>query len=336
MAALQNGIWTIIGQGLAGTCLAWELWRREVPFRLIDRENGGSSRIAAGMINPVTGKNFTASWRIGDFLPEALGFYREIEETLGCRVWHPLPVLRLAGAAKEWRKIESKLTDLTILPWLGGAVDPPTGWQGAVWVTGGGRLDTLGFLDASRGFFQKNGCYAQGLAVPGGARQVWCAGAAGLLAGLHGPHRSAKGEILTLRAPHWDESRIVVGAGGWMVPIGGGNFKCGATYEWQELDEMPTAKAREWIEGIARKLGGDGFEVIGHDAGVRPIMRRSQPLIGPLSGGGWMFNGLGSKGSLYAPGMARRLADWLVLGIEAEAELDVRHFQENPTADGCP
>jgi len=335
MSQVENGIWTIIGQGLAGTCLAWELWRRGVPFRLIDRECGGSSRIAAGMINPVTGKNFAASWRIGEFLPEALGFYPEIEETLGLRFWHPLPVLRLAGAAKEWRKIESKLADPEILPWLAGPVEPPAGWLGAVLVTGGGRLDTRGFLDASREFFRKIGLYEHAVAVPGGPRQVWCAGAAGLLAGLHGPHRSAKGEILTLRAPHWDESRIVVGAGGWLVPIGGGNFKCGATYEWRELDELPTEKGRGRIEEIAARLGGGGFEVTGHDAGVRPILRRSQPLIGPLDGGGWMFNGLGSKGSLYAPGMARRLADWLVLGTESEAELDVRHFQGNPAADGC-
>lgn len=318
----------IVGQGLAGTCLAWELWRRGSAFVLVDRESGGSSRVAAGMINPITGKNFAPSWRIGDFLPEALGFFHHIEEALNHRIWHPMPVLRLAGSAKEWRKIESKLGDAEVLPWLAGALlEPPHGWVGAVEVTGGGRLDTRGFLDASREFFRERGHYrAAEIDLGEARRQVWCAGAAGLLAGLHGPHRSAKGEILTLRADGWDASRARVGGGGWLLPLGGGRFKCGATYEWDQLDELPTPEGRQRVIEIATALGGPTFEVVDHEAGIRPILRRSQPLIGPMPGGGWMFNGLGSKGSLYAPGMARRLADWLLDGVEPEPELDVRRF----------
>ena len=38
--------WIIAGQGLAGTCLAWALWKRGVPFLLMDRGIGGSSRVA--------------------------------------------------------------------------------------------------------------------------------------------------------------------------------------------------------------------------------------------------------------------------------------------------
>ena len=136
-----------------------------------------------------------------------------------------------------------------------------------------------------------------------------------------------------MRAADWDGSRIRIGAGGWLVPLGGGVFKVGSTYEWEELDDIPTAKGRARIEEIACRLGGVDFEVIGHDAGVRPILRRSQPLIGPLEGGGWMFNGLGSKGSLYAPGMARRLACWLVDGTEPEPELDFRKFLRQTGTD---
>jgi glycine/D-amino acid oxidase-like deaminating enzyme len=80
-------------------------------------------------------------------------------------------------------------------------------------------------------------------------------------------------------------------------------------------------------------LGGTEFEVIDHEAGVRPILRRSEPLIGPLAEGGWMFNALGSKGSLYAPGMAARLARWLLNGIEPEPEVDFRAFLHQTRAD---
>lgn len=302
---------------------------------LVDRGVGGSSRVAAGMVNPITGKNFEPSWRIAEFLPEALEFYAAVEKRIGRQVWYPFPVLRLAGSDKEWRKIVSKLDSPDVVPWFAGEVPAPDGWVGALEVSGGGRLDTRAFMDGSREFFEELGCYRSGevFLAEDSLNVIWCEGAAGLMAGRYGPHRCAKGEILTLRAAGWDESRIRIGAGGWLVPQGGGVFKAGSTYEWDELDELPTAKGRAQVEEIAARLGGGVFEVIAHEAGVRPILRRSQPLIGPLDGGGWMFNALGSKGSLYAPGMAGRLARWLLDGVEPEPEVDFRVFREQTRRD---
>jgi glycine/D-amino acid oxidase-like deaminating enzyme len=303
-----------------------------VSFILVDRGVGGSSRVAAGMVNPITGKNFEPSWRIAEFLPEALAFYAEVERVIGRQVWYPFPVLRLAGTEKEWRKITFKLGSPDVFPWVVGEVPSPAGWVGAVEVGGGGRLDTQAFLEGSRKFFETLGCFRFGEVSPSDFKPngIHCDGATGLLSGQYGPHRCAKGEILTLRASGWDETRIRVGAGGWLVPQGGGIFKVGSTYEWNELDELPTASGRVRVEGIAVRLGGEAFKVVGHDAGIRPILRRSQPLIGPMAGGGWMFNALGSKGSLYAPGMSRRLAEWLIDGIEPEPEFDIRMFINEP------
>lgn len=323
--------WTIIGQGLAGTCLAWRLWERGEAFTLIDREEGGSSRVAAGLINPVTGKNFEPSKGIATFLPEAVVFYQTIESKLGTRFWHPMPVLRLASTPEEWNKIVSKRELPTVTPWLAhhGEPIPIDNWVGAIELSGGGRLDTRTFLDQSREFFRREGIYQKRHVsveekLP---RSIWCEGALGLMAGKYGPHRCAKGEILTITASGWDQTRIRIGAGGWLIPIGHETFKAGATYEWNHLDESPTPAGLERVSNIASRLGGPDFQVIGHEAGVRPILRRSEPLIGPLSHGAWMFNGLGSKGSLYAPGMASRLADWLLAGIEPDPELDFRNFQ---------
>lgn len=322
---------TIVGQGLAGTCLAWQLWKRGVEFTLVDRGTGGSSRVAAGMVNPITGKNFEPSWRIAEFLPEALEFYAGVEKSIGRQVWYPFPVLRLAGSDKEWRKIVSKLDSPDVVPWIAGEVPAPPGWVGAVEVRGGGRLDTRAFIDGSREFFGARFRTGDDSSV----EAIRCDGAVGLMTGRYGPHRCAKGEILTVRAVGWDEQRIRIGAGGWLVPQGGGLFKVGSTYEWTELDELPTAAGRLRVEEIASRLGGEAFEVVGHEAGVRPILRRSQPLIGPLADGGWMFNALGSKGSLYAPGMARRLAEWLIDGTAPEPDVDIRKFLEQSPGDDC-
>jgi glycine oxidase len=323
---------TIVGQGLAGTCLAWQLWKRGIEFTLVDRGTGGSSRVAAGMLNPITGKNFEPSWRIAEFLPEAVAFYAEVENSTRRRVWYPFPVLRLAGSEKEWRKIVSKLDSPEVAPWIAGEVQPPPGWLGAVELRGGGRLDTRAFLDGSRDFFKSLGCFQLG--DDSSLDAVRCDGAVGLMTGRYGPHRCAKGEILTVRATGWDEQHIRIGAGGWLIPQGRGLFRVGSTYEWNELNELPTAAGRLRVEEIARRLGGEAFEVVSHETGVRPILRRSQPFIGPLSGGGWMLNALGSKGALYAPGIARRLAEWLIDGTEPEPDVDIREFlKQAPSHD---
>lgn len=304
----------IIGQGLAGICLAWEFLRRGVSFRIADRGEGGSTRVAAGLINPITGKNFEPSWRIADFHPQAIAFYRSLEEEFGLTLWHPLPVLRLASSEKEWAKISAKLDLPSVSPWLGEAHTGPTNFLGSVELIGGGWLDTQKFLELSADHFRE-----LGLSAETGNPRIRCEGAAGLIAGGMGGHRCAKGEILTVQAD-WPETHIRIGAGGWLIPIGGGCFRVGSTYDWDNLDEQATAAGHERITTIAAKLGGADFEVIAHVAGIRPILRRSQPLVGKDESGDWVFNGLGSKGTLYAPGMAAMLADWILDGVRPAPE----------------
>jgi glycine oxidase len=321
--------WLIVGQGLAGTCLAWQLWWRGVPFQLIDDDRGGASRVAAGLINPVTGKNFEPTPGVEWSLPEAVACYEKVSHILGTTCWHPLPILRLAKSQQEWAKIQSKQNRPDVRPWVAPeVVDPPTGFEGAVRVVGGGRLDTRIFLDASRTFFT-----AQGLFRPESyctrhppARTIFCDGAAGLLSQRAGPHRCAKGEILTLHAPHWPQDQIRIGAGGWLVPIGDSRYKVGSTYTWESLDVLPTPEGAMKIKSIANSLGGPDYEIMDHQAGLRPILRRSQPLIGPLNSGHWIFNGLGSKGSLQAPATARHLADWLESGQPTSPQHDIREY----------
>ena len=73
------------------------------------RARGSSTRVAAGLINPLTGKNFQPSWLIEDFHPHAVKFFERLGERFGVKLWHPLPVMRLAETEKEWLKISSKL-----------------------------------------------------------------------------------------------------------------------------------------------------------------------------------------------------------------------------------
>lgn len=329
----SNQPWQIVGQGLAGTCLGLEFLERGIPFRIVDSGTGGSTRVAAGLINPLTGKNFQPSWLIEDFHPYAVDYFENLGERFGVKLWHPMPVMRLAETEKEWSKISSKLESPEVREWLDRERDAPTpeGFVDHVVLRGGGWLDTRRFLEVTRACFQERGLLDVGLEdlTEDNSRRILCEGAQGLMQDQLGSHRCAKGEILTVRA-EWSEDFIKIGTGGWLIPIGQGLFRVGSTYEWNQLDELPTDAGLARISEIAKRLGGVDFQVVEHVAGIRPILRRSQPLIGHNAVGNWIFNGLGSKGSLYAPRMAKLLADWILEGLVPDADFVLETTKEFP------
>lgn len=92
----------LIGQGIAGTLLAWSLRRRGAEVHIADGNlAGGASSVAAGIINPVTGKRFVKSWRFEDFFPLAKEIYQQLEQELGISIWEERPIVRLLATPEE-------------------------------------------------------------------------------------------------------------------------------------------------------------------------------------------------------------------------------------------
>ena len=98
----------IIGGGLAGISVAWRLHERSVPFMIVDREEPlTSSKVAAGLVAPITGLRLTQNWRYDTLYPEALQFYRDKESQLGARFYHEVPIVQLLRdekAVMQWQK----------------------------------------------------------------------------------------------------------------------------------------------------------------------------------------------------------------------------------------
>lgn len=288
----------VIGFGLAGACVALQLQRAGMVVRVVDDGQGGSSQVAAGLVNPVAGRNFEPSWQVEEAWSVARPFYEEV----GAHLFHEVPILRLWRDEKDRAKFERKRERLK--PWLAGVDD-----EGVLW-TGGGWLDCPRFLQAAGELFRAQG--GQWGNETRGGIQVWCTGAAGLRRGEFSgiEHRSAKGEILTVRVPGWREARIL-NRNGWVIPLGNDLYRVGSTYEWDELESGPTAEGRARVEGLLRTFTERPYEVVDHVAGIRPIIHRSRPVVHFEEGKGWMVNGLGSKGVIYAPRVGLELLSLL-------------------------
>lgn len=336
----------IIGGGIAGTTLAWQLHDRGLPFLVVDRdEPATSSKVAAGLLTPITGIRLTLSWRYDTLYPEALAFYRDKERRLGLTLYREVPtalLLRDEKAVAFWQKRQEQ-PEITryIQPTAGPLVDEAVfdNPNGGFEMKHSGWLDTAAFLQASRQYFEARGCWQTGEVAPTlfdrdvqwqGQVYSHAISCIGWEAARHPrfdwvPFQSAQGTVLQIQTDIGAETRIV-NRSCWVLPRGDGTLRAGPTYEWQFQDAYTAAPAAvAGLENKLRELLKRPYQILGSQTGVRPIIRGRQLLIGthPTRPHLAFLNGLGSKGVLRAPWVARQLLDHLVDGQSIESELDL-------------
>ena len=84
----------IVGQGVCGTFLSRELDQAGLSYLVMDDPRPfTASRIAAGIINPITGKRLVKTWIIDDLLPFALRAYQEAGTALGINCIEPIRLI---------------------------------------------------------------------------------------------------------------------------------------------------------------------------------------------------------------------------------------------------
>lgn len=338
----------IVGQGLAGTAVAWKLWEHGVPFLIVDpNEANTCSKVAAGLVTPITGKRLKLSWRIEELLPVALSFYQKIEKHLGIKFYHPLPQARLFKNPREAEVWQSRLQETEVAPWIEHTapdplVDPALfrnpfgGFQQkqSAW------MDTATYLEASRAFFEQHECWQQGRVDETAlepspdavqwqgesyAHAVLCRGwqeqqqATQFFPWLK--FDSALGVIFSIKAA-LPEHRIISGTT-WMLPRGHDQWKVGSTYEFELF--QPIDQSVERLKGKLHDLLRVPYEITEINSGIRPILKQRQLAIGrhPTNPRIAFFNGLGSKGVLRAPFFAQMLVDHWLQGTPIDETVDV-------------
>ena len=104
-------------------------------------------------------------------------------------------------------------------------------------------------------------------------------------------------------------------------------MRVGSTYELKFDDPtgFDATKLAE-LHAAMRRLINVPCEVIEQQAAVRPIIARQRTLIGrhPARDRLLFLNGLGSKGVLRAPHVARRLVEHVLDGVAIPSVMDVR------------
>jgi glycine oxidase len=337
----------IVGQGLAGSVLACLFRMRGHNVAVVDNSYRTAASIsAAGIINPITGKRLTRPFLIDDLLDSAFSTYPAIEEFLGCSFFQRRTVLRLLQSAAEQQQWSERLASGQYASYLRTTPLPDNSMIqnrfGAFEVSAAGHLDIPELLHATRQkllsedrLIESEFDYSELRLTD--QNVIWRNLSAKFVIFCEGYQLSrnpffnviklnpAKGELLTLRAPKFDDPRILQ-HGKWLFRTVSGEIKAGTTYSWDPLNETPTPVARAEIEQAIREFIKIDFQVIRQSAGVRPVIKvDNRPIVGvhPHHSRLAVLNGLGSKGALQAPFAAKQLIAYLERGKSIHPEFDV-------------
>lgn len=339
----------IIGAGLAGISFAELALKNNKTILVIDDKSQVSSKVAGGLYNPVILKRFSEVWNAQEQLLLMEEFYNRVEDKLQTKFNFRLPILRKFFSIEEQNNWFSASDKPLLSPFLStkinfkkyAGIDSPFDY-GEVLHTG--YVDTALLLDKYQDYLIKDNLLLQERFDYSGlifqeyfveykdyqVRNVIFAEGFGLHANPFFqdlPLDGTKGELFIIKAPGLDLD-VIVNTSVFILPLGNDLFKVGATYNWKDKTDVPTEEGKaELIERIKEIIHCD-FEVVSHFGGVRPTVKDRRPIIGThnLHKSLHILNGLGTRGVMLGPAMAKDLFNLIEKKIPLDPAIDINRF----------
>lgn len=346
----------IIGQGLAGSLVGLALIENEQTVTIVDNANPQSaSRVAAGLMNPISGQRMVLAPDVLRCLPFAIERYAQLSNLLHRSFYHTVPLLRLYQNKNDKDRYRSRKQDGNYLEFLGKEFEEGQSGEPVSSVYAGffqhqtGYLDMSALLESSKEYFRERGALVElkfnyDDLIPGATDVSWqgqqfdevifCEGASAVdnpwFRWL--PFQLSKGELITVRS-NKDFPKTIVNKGYWLLPQQKGEAKIGATYQWEWSDENPSYETQQELFDACCEMLADSSDIsiTNHQAGIRPTTKDKQPFIGthPQYVQLHCCNGFGSRGAMLAPFYVGCLVEKLLNDALLPAEVDINRFQQN-------
>jgi glycine/D-amino acid oxidase-like deaminating enzyme len=320
----------IIGQGLAGSLLAWQLIQKSAEteqnnLKILVMDNqyhGASSKVAAGIINPITGHRLNLTNQFADYMSVAKLFYQKIENTLNSTYLTAIPQTRLIKNQGQFDYLQKRLQQTEYDDYLlanGLYAEPENSLFkdsffreqpfGSIEIKQTYRVDVSNLLDGIQSFLKEKNAYTnQKIAyedikpTESNSDQciqignittknlIFCEGHQAIhnpwLAGL--PFKLAKGEILSIENSTTNFClNHMLNWGNWLLPSTEPNkLLLGSSYEWHETSlETNPHVAEELINSMKNYVNIENhadFAIHNHQAGIRPSTENRQFFIGKI------------------------------------------------------
>ncbi len=347
---MSSSTYIIVGQGFAGTALAWQLLNRGQSVQIYDDHHRDSSSVAsAGIINPITGLRLNHSGEYIQLKSACDAFYHALEKKLKTKFYHPLNIVKYCTRPEEkqaWDKKQCAFKEAGLLTstFKANPYDKHIANENAGFETVGASVNARTYLNASRAYFKNHAHLIEesfdyvkiNSYRTETAKIIFCEGfkAQHNPWFKHLPFINAKGELLTIKINTDSFPQKMINAGIFVLPLGNNLYKVGATYEWDDLTPAPTETGKSELWTKLRDLLTVDFKIVEHAAGIRPIIKDQTPVLGahPDNPDLLIFNGLASKGALYSPLLSTMVCDYVIEGKAIDEKYSVRRFSRTLTA----
>jgi len=315
----------IVGQGLAGSLLGIELIQLGQKILVIDDNHKTSStKIAAGMMNPIKGKRLAKLWNSKKDQDLVIAYYQSLEKKLKTTFLHKHRLIRFLSKDMELQAYKKKRKDPDYIPYLQdipnhslySTVCDPGKYQFITHPVY--QVDTQALLSATKAFLQKNKSYLESdfeyddlKLNPGSvswqtyqAKQLFfCEGARGCNNPYfkHLTFENAMGEILEIECSGLPE-KTILNHGKWLCPMGNGHYKYGTTSYWEDTENARRQSENSLKTSLEHFLKKPyHLNTVLH--GTRPVLKSRTPYVGyhPSHSNIGMINGLGGQGLSLAP-----------------------------------
>lgn len=338
----------IIGGGLSGICLGHTFQDKNIEFKILDAGVNHSSKIAAGMINPMVFRKMVKTWKGDELIPFLNEFYPTIEKKIGAQFFFPRKIRRVFSTKDEKDYWNLRLNDEEYQDYIHPYEDSnPTPKYainefGSGWVKSPGYIDAKIFIKENQRYFidegkmitesfdfekfdPDNGTYK-------GEKFTHFIFSEGYQA-IENPYFKylpfvlTKGEVLSIKNNELRTNEIL-NRKCFVLPAQDGTFKLGSTFEWNTTDTSPSEDAKEQLLTQYSQLTTAPATVVDQEAGIRPTVADRRPLIGvhPERENLYIFNGMGTKGYMLAPYFADEFYRHLVEDAPLNSEVDIKRF----------
>jgi predicted GIY-YIG superfamily endonuclease/glycine/D-amino acid oxidase-like deaminating enzyme len=341
----------LVGQGISGTWLSYYLQKEKKSFLVIDEARQNSpSRMAAGIINPVTGRRHVTAWKADEVIPFSLDAYQTIGRELDMKTITPKSIIYFFPTVQMRESFLQRMNEKSDYLAHG---DDKGEWRkyfqydfdfGEIQPAYTVHLETL--LPAWRNELKKNnllreeifdveklGIHADKVVYDdiSAGKIIFCDGLSSFSYPFFKklPFAPNKGEALVLEIKDLPGDHIYK-KGYMLAPLEmkQDHWWLGSNYAWDFEHEMPTELFRKQAEASLQSWLRIPYKVVDHIAAIRPATLERRPFVGihPLYNTVAILNGMGTKGCSLAPYFAKQLVEHLLHHKPIDPEADIGRF----------
>lgn len=337
----------LVGQGLSGSILAMELIKRGKTILVFEPgKSNSASNVAIGLVNPITGKRLVKSWLIDDLIPTAIKTYQDYEQQFSKSFLQFSDIARVIPNQDIFEQWQPNFQQAVKEGYISSMIEEYS-IESESWsyftIQKTFYLRTALLLKCIREYLKVKESLFEDLFEIDKIQQttdsiqyknfeckkvIFCEGAQARFNPYFEtlPWNVNKGEVIDIKIEDYNFKKIL--KKNIFVVNEKTHCRVGATYDRENINEELTQSALHYFDERLKLILESPYEVVKHQAAIRPATRDRRPFLGCSSKANniMIFNGFGAKGVSLIPYFSKQFCNFLLFGKPFDTAANISRF----------